>query len=151
AKKDRQEAALRGYRNPSRSASGEIAESKTFLHQFTRSRSWLAELQLVDRSGSETRLTDEGERILRHFEKTTGTVPVRIPPSAALLHDAFQLQDDAIARAWGAIVDDAFWESSLYRLDRYGVYVPTDAEFLQVFDWAFEQVRIKQVSEASLS
>jgi hypothetical protein len=151
AKKLKEQAAIRGYRDTGPTGSVEVRESKTFLHQFSRCRSWLSDLELVSRQNELASLTREGERVLRYFQQKSVTSPARIPPSAALLSDAFQMSDSTIEGIWGSIVDDLFWEEGLYDVSKLGVYLPGTVEFLEMVDWAFNQIRIKQVSEASLS
>jgi hypothetical protein len=127
-------------------------ESKTFQHQLTRCRSWLEDLGLIERLANETNLTNEGRRVLSFFEShTNGSGPVRIPPTAALLKDTFRFSDDLICDSWGNIVDDEFWELGLYNTKALGTYQPSEPEFIAAVNSAFDQVRVKQVSEASIS
>lgn len=124
-------------------------ESKTFQHQLARSKTWLEDLGLIERKPV-TRLTFRGTQVLAYFRRHTHGQPVRIPPTAGLLRDAFRLDDQVIEEAWGALVDDKYWEQGLYPLERYGTYQPTHDEFVSAVHWAFDQVRVKQVSEAAI-
>ncbi len=131
---------------------GADKNSKTFQHHFNRARSWLSELGLIARSKGGGKLTVEGERILDYFtNKSPNPGPIRIPPSASLLADAFRLPKHSIESAWGVVVDDCYWEEGIFDLEPYGNYEPHEDEFLEKFDWAFEKVRIHPVSEASVS
>lgn len=151
AKKEKLDAAIRGYRTKDRQERPPAAQSKTFLHQLSRCRAWLAELGFVQRGQGRTRLTKEGARVLAYFEAqcTLGS-PLRIPPSAALLKDAFRVSDEFIKEVWGALVDDGYWERGLYDISALGIYSPSDTEFMDCVDWGFREVKVSQVSEASL-
>jgi hypothetical protein len=131
--------------------SGAIFDSKTFDHHFARCRSWLIELGLVERRSVNDSLTHEGERLLKYFRAVSRqTGPARIPPTASLLKDAFRLSDDEIMAAWGAIVDEQYWESGLFDLSSFGTYSPTNEEFFDTFASSFDLVRFQRISEAPI-